>query len=91
MTLLDAVSQVKCAAVTIIQMPACQNASATKCCCQPRGIISLASVPLIITGYYQLWLHLLTHLSVAGRPCIRVRMGVSDSSVLSVYFGKHKT
>ena len=88
MTLLAAVSQVKCAAVTIILMPACQNASATKCCCQPRGIISLARVPLIITGYYQLWLHLLTRLSVAGRSCIRVRLGVSDSSVLSVYFGK---
>lgn len=70
MTLLAAVSQVKCAAATIILMPACQNASATKCCCQPRGLISLARVPLIITCHYQFWLHLLTRLSVAARLCM---------------------
>lgn len=65
--LLAAVSQVKCAAATIILMPACQNASATKCCCQPRGLISLARVPLIITCHYQFWLHLLTRLSGPGQ------------------------
>ena len=94
MTLLAAVSQVKCAAATIILMPACQNASATKCCCQPRGLISLARVPLIITCHYQFWLHLLTRLSVPGRLCVCVSVcvcmsvGVSDSGVVRVHFGK---
>ncbi len=87
MTLLAAVSQVKCAAATIILMPACQNASATKCCCQPRGLISLACVPLIITCHYQFWLHLLTRLSVAGRLCVYTFVGVSDSGLVRVYFG----
>lgn len=45
------------------------NASATKCCRQPRGLISLARVPLIITCHYQSWLHLATRLSV---PCMCV-------------------
>lgn len=88
MTLLVAVSQVKCAAATIILMPACQNASATKCCCQPRGLISLAHVPLIITCHYQFWLHLLTRLSVAGRLCMCICLGVSDRGLVSVYFGR---
>lgn len=60
-TWLAAASQVKRAAVTII--PPRQKASATKCCCQPRGLISLARVALIITCHYQFWLHLLTGLS----------------------------
>lgn len=51
----------KRAAVRII--PTRQNANATKCCCQPRGLISLARVALIITCHYQFWLHLLTGLS----------------------------
>lgn len=75
MMLLAAVSQVKCAAATIILMPACQNASATKCCCQPRGLISLAHVPLIITCHYQYWQHLLTRLSVAGGQAVYVCLG----------------
>lgn len=90
MTLLAAVSQVKCAAATIILTPACPNASATKCCCQPRGLISLARVPLIITCHYQFWLHLLTRLSVAGWLCMCVyctSASVSDSGLVSVCFG----
>lgn len=91
MTLLAAVSQVKCAAATIILMPACQNASATKCCCQPRGLISLAHVPLIITCHYQFWLHLLTRLSAAAaaaaRLWVHIHLGVLDSGLVSVYFG----
>lgn len=90
MALLAAVSQVKCAAATIILMPAGQNASATKCCCQPRGLISLAHVPLIITCHYQFWLHLLTRLSVLGRLCtVRLSrvVGVSNGGLVIVYFG----
>lgn len=80
----------KCAAATIILMPAGQNASATKCCFQPRGLISLARVPLIITCHYQFWLHLLTRLSVLGRlctVCVYRVVGVSNGGLVIVYFG----
>lgn len=86
--LLAAVSQVKCAAATIILMPACQNASATKSCCQPRGLISLARVPLIITCHYQFWLHLLTRLSVACRLYMCVYRSVAG--FIRIYFGNRK-
>lgn len=88
MMLLAAVSQVKCAAATIILMPARQNASATKCCCQPRGLISLARVPLIITCHYQFWLHLLTRLSVLARLLfVCMSVDVFSGRFMSVYFG----